>query len=319
MTNNNNIFDFDISNFTKISHEKCEISENKKNNSENNENQGVSKLSKITKKKKEVLKLLKNIGIDTRFISYTENKIYINDQRFSKFSKKRQKTFKKYYPEMDIVSSSIFQKICIRASKVLSEELSPKDKILLLKPKNSNDNLLKIVLEPYSRKYGVRIIKSEIESKDIDSYFNSKYNLDLDINEDINVVAKSMTLDEKVEDIFSNIFSGNGIGNIATRENNEFKVIYPFINTSNDLIGSFNNYIEENYENNNNTKNNEDNNNNNKNDNENDDIETCRNKNETSILISKSFMEFLKNIIPQYRENLLKSAIFIENKLNKKN
>jgi len=304
-------------------------------NNKNKENQRFSNSSKITKKKKEALKLLKNIGIDTRFISYAENTIYINDQRFSKFSKKRQETFKKYYPEMKIISSSAFQKICIRASKVLSEELSPKDKILLLKPENSNDNLLKIVLEPYSRKYGVSIIESEIKSTEIDLYFNNASNMNfnnpdninLDINENIDVIAKSMTLDEKVENIFSNIFSGNGIGNIAEKENNEIKVIYPFINTSNNWIESFNNYIQENYENNNNYLNITDNNTikneniENKNyENNNNTINTKytnENKNEEAITIADSFMEFLDNIVPQYKENLLKSSIFIENYLKR--
>ncbi|MBZ9570637.1 ATPase [Methanobrevibacter sp. TMH8] len=253
-------------------------------------------------KKKEVLKLLKIIGIDTRFISYTENTIYINDQRFSKFSKKRQETFNKYYPEMNIISSGTFQKICIRASKVLSEQLSPKDKILLLKPENDIDELLKIVLEPYSRKYGVQLIESNIKASDIDKIdmdFNIiDSNIDFAIDKDINIIARSLTLDEKVEDVLSNIFSGNGIGDINKKENKEFKFIYPFINISNNWIDSFNKQFNENYIDKNKDK---------------------KNKNETSIIIADSFMEFLDNIIPQYKENFLKSTIFIENNLNKKN
>ena len=38
--------------------------------------------------KKDVLKYLKIIGVDTRFISYTPEKIYINNLRFSRFSRK---------------------------------------------------------------------------------------------------------------------------------------------------------------------------------------------------------------------------------------
>ena len=38
--------------------------------------------------KKDVLKFLKIIGVDTRFISYTPQKIYINNLRFSKFSRR---------------------------------------------------------------------------------------------------------------------------------------------------------------------------------------------------------------------------------------
>ena len=42
---------------------------------------------KFSTSKKDVLKYLKIIGVDTRFISYTPQKIYINSLRFSKFSK----------------------------------------------------------------------------------------------------------------------------------------------------------------------------------------------------------------------------------------
>lgn len=267
-------------------------------------------------KKKEVLKLLKIIGIDTRFISYSENAIFINDQRFSKFSKKRQEIFKKYYPEMDIISSGSFQKICIRASKVLSEEVSPKDKILLLKSENDVDELLKIVLEPYSRKYGVSIIESNIRSLDVDYIANN--DIELNIDEDINLIAISLTLDEKVEDILSNIFSGNGIGDISTKKNKRFKFIYPFINISNNLIDSFNKKIQEDFINSRNNNDSKFKNNCVNNNNKNNKTENYENKNESSI-IAESFMEFLEDIIPQYKENLLKSTIFIENELNNKN
>ena len=68
--------------------------------------------------KKDVLKFLKIIGVDTRFISYTSDKIYINNLRFSKFSKKRQHTFNKQYPNIEVVRNSLFQKICSKASRV---------------------------------------------------------------------------------------------------------------------------------------------------------------------------------------------------------
>ena len=46
---------------------------------------------KFTSSKKDVLKYLKIIGVDTRFVSYTPDKIYINNLRFSKFSRTREK------------------------------------------------------------------------------------------------------------------------------------------------------------------------------------------------------------------------------------
>ena len=56
----------------------------------------------FTDSKKDVLKYLKIIGVDTRFISYAPQKIYINNLRFSKFSRKRQETFNKQYPDIEV-------------------------------------------------------------------------------------------------------------------------------------------------------------------------------------------------------------------------
>ena len=47
--------------------------------------------------KSEILKVLKRIGVDTRFVSYFEDdgliKLYIENLRFSKFSKRRVSVF----------------------------------------------------------------------------------------------------------------------------------------------------------------------------------------------------------------------------------
>jgi hypothetical protein len=47
---------------------------------------GFAEKEEFTTSKRDVLKYLKIIGVDTRFISYTPQKIYINNLRFSKFS-----------------------------------------------------------------------------------------------------------------------------------------------------------------------------------------------------------------------------------------
>lgn len=242
--------------------------------------------------KKEVLKLLGILGIDKRYISYTPNRIYINNMRFSKFSKKREKIFKKYYPEIAIIRSTIFQKICSRASKIFAEKLRPRDNILLLKPQNRIDKLLKIVLEPYSRKYGIAILESKFLSVNeaVSVLNNEKIHVD--------IIVSSLTLNEKVEFILSSIFSGKGIENNKI-EKNETEIIYPFINVSNEWINLFfDNYSNINY---NKENKNELIKNNNLINNENDSDE-----------IAISFMKFLDDIVPQYKENILKSAIFIE-------
>ena len=55
----------------------------------------------LSNSKKDVLKFLKQIGVDSRFVSYInddgEVKLYIENLRFSKFSRKRTETFNKHY------------------------------------------------------------------------------------------------------------------------------------------------------------------------------------------------------------------------------
>ena len=310
--------------------------------------------------KKKVLKLLGILGIDTRYISYTPNTIYINNVRFSKFSKKREDTFQKYFPEIAIVRSTVFQKICARASKILANKLNPKDNILLLKSQNSIDDLLEIVLEPYLRKYGITIYKSDFLS--LDEAINklnddkSKYK-----KMNINAIASSLTLNNEVESILSSIFSGNGIGNdklenyllnnnknenyikknyikennkkefnkkeFNKNENNEnefnkIKIIYPFLNVSNEWINLFYDNLSNNYKNNINYNYNPINDFDNLLINENNDKKiknnnyNLNNKN-NSNQIANSFMEFLDELIPQYKENILKSAFFIEKNSDK--
>lgn len=205
--------------------------------------------------KKDVLKFLKIIGVDTRFISYTPQKIYINNLRFSKFSRTREATFKKQYPDIEVVRNKLFQKICAKSAKVLSDEIKPNSRILM-----PDDNfIIEILMEPYTRKYGVELV------------YDGNY--DLKVN--------PLILDDEVNNIFEGIFSGEGLN--ITKKDDE---IFPLINVSLDWINSFlemdgQKLIEK------------------------------ENKNE----LANSFSEFLEDVAPQYRENVVKAAQFIEGKL----
>ena len=208
--------------------------------------------------KKDVLKFLKIIGVDTRFISYTSQKIYINNLRFSKFSRKREATFKKHYPEIEIVRNSLFQKICSKSSKVLSFEINPNSVILMPK----NNFMVELLMEPYTRKYGVKLV----------------YEGDYDY------VINPTILDDEVNGIFSAIFHGDGL-----EFNKKSDEIYPLINVPLDWINSF--------------------------------LEMDGKKiieNENNDELATSFMEFLEDVAPQYRENVLKASEYIEKKLEAK-
>lgn len=215
---------------------------------------------KFTDSKKDILKFLKIIGVDSRFISYTPNKLYINNLRFSKFSRTKEKTFKKHYPQIDVVRSSLFQKICARSSKILSRDLKPGDSVLLPFKDNSINDLLAIVLEPYTRKYGIKLVDSDEESLKVSPLF----------------------LDKEVNKILSGIFTGEGID---FEKNNEF--LYPFINIPKEWLNSF---LEM----------------------EGFDLIDNDEFSSNSEILANSFMEFLSNIVPQYRENVLVSKEFLK-------
>ena len=215
----------------------------------------TSQEEEFTTSKKDVLKFLKIIGVDSRFISYTPEKIYINNLRFSKFSRKREATFNKQYPEIEVVRNKLFQKICSRSSRHLALEIEPNSKILM-----PEDNfMIEILMEPYTRKYGVELVYSGEH--------------DLKVN--------PIILDDEVNGIFEGIFKGEGLNFHHSDDE-----IYPLANVSLDWINSFL---------------------------EMDGHELVENKNKNEL--ATSFSEFLDDVAPQYKENVVKASEFIEKKL----
>ena len=206
--------------------------------------------------KKDVLKYLKIIGVDTRYISYTPEKIYINNLRFSKFSRKRQATFNRQYPEIEVVRNKLFQKICSKSARHLALEAKPNSRILM-----PEDNyLVELLMEPYTRKYGVGLV------------YDGEY--DLRVN--------PIILDDEVNNIFEGLFNGEGL-NYDKRDDE----IYPLVNVSLDWINSF---LEMDGQ----------------------ELLDCENKNELAL----SFSEFLEDVAPQYKENVLNASEFVLEKLN---
>ena len=205
--------------------------------------------------KRDVLKYLKMIGVDTRFISYTPDRIYINNLRFSKFSRTREATFMKQYPDIEVVRNKLFQKICSKSSKQLALEIEPNTRILMPK----DNYLVELLMEPYTRKYGVKLV----------------YDGDCDL------IVNPLILDDQVNDIFEGIFKGEGLN--YSRKDNE---IYPLANVSLDWINSFL---------------------------EMDGQELIENENKDEL--ANSFSEFLDDVAPQYRDNVVSAAEFVKNKI----
>lgn len=219
--------------------------------------------------KKEVLRFLKKIGVDTRFVSVMPPQLLINNLRFSKFSRNKEELFTKNYPELKVIRSTIFQKICARSSKVLGESLKPREKVLINQSNNPADKALLVILEPYSRKYGIEIIEREFDLEKLET-----------IEEDFNVVALPLTLDQEVENVLGHIFSGKRVELESSQKNlQEVKLIYPLLNVPREWICSWLGQ------------------------------EDCL-QHEANEL-THEFLMYLEGVVPQVRENILKSARFV--------
>jgi len=219
--------------------------------------------------KKEILRFLKKIGVDTRFVSVMPQELLINNLRFSKFSRTKEELFTKNYPELKVIRSTIFQKICARSSKVLGESLKPREKVLINQSNNPGDVALSVILEPYSRKYGIEIIEREFDLEKLEI-----------LEEDFNVVALPLTLDAEVENVLGRIFNGEKIELESSQKNHQgVKLIYPLLNVPQEWICSWLH------------------------------LEDCLSNRENEL--AHEFLRYLEGVVPQVRENILKSASFV--------
>ncbi|WP_414469403.1 ATPase [Methanobacterium sp. ACI-7] len=214
-----------------------------------------------------LLKFLQKTGVDTRFISIFENKIYINNLKFSRFSRKKEEIFSTEYSQIEVIRSKIFQKICTRASRNLAHIIKPKENIFLVKNDDPINFALNVILEPYQRKYGINIIPGN----------DIRESVDLNVNS----IASALTLDDEVENIIRCMLDGQNIELLSTNEYlDDKKIIYPLINVPKSWIYSW----------------------------------ICPSNSENikqSYESPKDLLLFLETIVPDVRENLYKSALFI--------
>jgi hypothetical protein len=176
--------------------------------------------------KKDVTRFLQKMGVDPRFVSILGDRILINNLRFSRFSRAKEDVFLERYPQYQVSRSKVFQKICTRASRVLKDVLSPKDRIFMLEDGSCLSMVLHAVLESYTRKYGVEIIRG-----------NSWEDMD---GQDINSIALPLNLDDEVENILFEMLDGKKMQlSISKTGENGLKLIYPLINVPNSWICSW--------------------------------------------------------------------------------
>jgi len=218
---------------------------------------------------KNITEFLQNIGVDTRFVSIVGSHVYINNQRFSRFSGRRKETFIRKFPSFDISRSKVFQKICTRASRVLANSLKPGEIIFI----RSNDKcarfILDVIMEPYTRKYGIKLVYGNLMEDAMESGANS--------------IAIPVTLDDEVEGILEKIINGDKIQVLSlnnSKENN-LKFIYPLLNVPRSWLVLWLEKLGYEY------------------------------KNMAHESIAVEIIEFFEDFIPDVRENILKSSLYV--------
>lgn len=232
--------------------------------------------------KRDVNRFLKKIGVETRFISIVDERIYINNLKLSRFSRKKEELFLENFPDYEVRRSKVFQRICTRASRVLKNALNPGDKVLLAGPDNCVNLTLYMVLEPYTRKYGVELIIFDPENVDEENGRN-KGTRDLQLH---GIVADSMalplTLDGEVEHILEQMLQGDKLELLSSQnQSNGMKLIYPLINVPRSWIQE---WIE---------------------------IEGLSCVFEESGGLPREMLEFMEGFIPDVREKMMSSAGYL--------
>lgn len=217
----------------------------------------------------EIFRFLQKIGVDSRFISIMDNWIVVNNLRYSRLSRTRQELLCHKFPELTIIRSKIFQRIATRASRNLKIDLKPRDKVAYIRDDSCASLTMRAVLEPYTRKYGIKIIEispgGEVAHEDVDK------------------VAMAWDLDYEVEGLLEKMLHGEKISlKSGVRYGDGYELIYPLINIPRSWIHSWT---------------------------DSEDI-PCRES--VSEGISADMVGFLSTFIPDVREKMYSSALFLK-------
>lgn len=231
--------------------------------------------------KQEVVRFLQKNGVETRFVSIIDEKVYVNNLKLSRFSRKKEEIFLEEFPNFEVRRSKVFQKICSRASRVLKNALSPHDKIILSNPSNCVNLALYTVLEPYTRKYGVELL---LQNDEVDQWNELKLQgKKLEMNMDS--MALPLTLDGEVEHILETMLNGEKLELLSSHfSKNGLKIVYPLINVPLSWIEK---WVE---------------------------IEGLSCVLDENNGLPVEMLEFLEGFIPDVREKMMSSALYLSQK-----
>ena len=164
-------------------------------------------------KERMMIKTLNKMGVDTRYVSLHADRIYVNNLKYSKFSRKKEDEFHQSYPDIGVVRSKLFQKICVKVSRTVKNQIKPRDILYMDDDGSAESILLRVVLEPYKRKYGIRFAD----------------NID-----DANKRVSAMCINDFASDYIALMISGSKITNSFEED-----VVYPLLHIDKSWINDW--------------------------------------------------------------------------------
>ena len=131
-------------------------------------------------------------------------------QSFPSFLEKKKRNSTVYIQIYQLQESMLFQKICVKVSRTIKNQIKPKDEIYIDNTPTAKNIVLNIVLESYKRKYGIKIAHTPTKHS---------------------IIVSSKCLDDFSSEYIHLMLSGNKITD--TYEEN---TIYPLIHVHQDWI-----------------------------------------------------------------------------------
>jgi tRNA(Ile)-lysidine synthase TilS/MesJ len=114
----------------------------------------------------DISKTLKDLGVDSRFVTIREDAVLVNNAGLARFSAKKQRRFEEE-TGVRVGRSTTFTAICQRVSRTIPRHkmLKPKDRVLVALSGGKDSLILLNALEPYRRKYGVELVAATVDLK----------------------------------------------------------------------------------------------------------------------------------------------------------
>ncbi|MFQ6051273.1 MAG: hypothetical protein ACE5K4_06225 [Candidatus Hydrothermarchaeota archaeon] len=165
--------------------------------------------------------------MDTRYITIRKDCMIIQHSRLAKIPRKRE-----IYMEKPVIRSKLYEKICLRVARTQAKYnfIQPKDTVTAIYDGSKESTCLINVLEPYTRKYGIKLVIFG----DRDN-FTSCFDLE-NTNSLVGKIAYPLTIDDYCENILAQMFNGEDIKPMKVIEDRK---IYPLIKVPRDWIMRF--------------------------------------------------------------------------------